>query len=392
VRLPRAPRAVKLRAAGLSTVTQFSRSLIAWHGRAGRRDLPWQGTRDPYRIWLSEIMLQQTQVAAAIPYFERFVARFPDVQRLARASLHDVLRLWSGLGYYARARNLHRAARVVARERGGRFPESVEGLVQLPGVGRSTAGAIAAFAFGRRAPILDGNVKRLLARCFAVAGYPGDAAVAAQLWSLAEALLPRRAIETYTQALMDLGATVCTRTRPQCLHCPLRAQCVALRDARVQTLPELRPRRPLPLRRETWLVASHGGRVLLERRPAEGLWGGLWAFPRLAGGGRAADAVRRSLGEQPASMRRRTPFEHGFTHFRLRVQPIECELAAQPAGRLPRTRWMPFAEALRAAQPTPVARLLRAVLSERSARSARRVPTPAARGAVSRRRSRAAPA
>jgi A/G-specific adenine glycosylase len=372
-------------------VSQFSRTLIAWQRRAGRRDLPWQGTRDPYRVWLSEVMLQQTQVSAVIPYYARFVARFPDVQSLARASLHDVLRLWSGLGYYARARNLHRAARAIART-GGSFPDTVEGLAQLPGVGRSTAGAIAAFAFGRRAPILDGNVKRLFARCFGVAGYPGDAAVAAQLWSLAEALLPRRAIETYTQALMDLGATVCTRTRPQCPRCPLRAQCIALRDARVQALPAPRPRRPLPLRRETWLVAWHGRRVLLERRPAEGLWGGLWVFPRLAGGGRVADALRRNLGEKPASTRRRAPFEHGFTHFRLRVQPIECELAALPTGALPRTRWMSVAEALRAAQPTPVARLLRALLSERSARPVRRAPKPAGQGAARRRRSRAAPA
>jgi A/G-specific adenine glycosylase len=398
--VPRRP-AVAARAAGrqtarrwviLSAVSQFSRSLIAWQRRAGRHDLPWQGTRDPYRIWLSEIMLQQTQVAAVIPYFERFVTRYPDVQRLARASLHDVLRLWSGLGYYARARNLHRAARVVARDRGGRFPDTVAGLAQLPGVGPSTAGAIAAFAFGRPAPILDGNVKRLLARCFGVEGYPGDAAVAAQLWSLAEAQLPRRAIETYTQALMDLGATVCTRTRPQCPRCPLSAQCVALREARVQTLPAPRPRKALPLRRETWLVASQGRRVLLQRRPAEGLWGGLWVFPRLASGPRAADAVRRSLGGKPASLRRRAPFEHGFTHFRLRVQPIECAFAAQPQRRPPGTRWMGFAEALRAAQPTPVARLLRAILSERSAPPARRAPKPAARGAVRRRRSRAAPA
>ncbi|MDX1374538.1 MAG: A/G-specific adenine glycosylase, partial [Burkholderiales bacterium] len=247
-------------------MSRFSRTLVAWQRRAGRRDLPWQGTRDPYRVWLSEIMLQQTQVAAAIPYYERFVARYPDVRALARASQHDVLRLWSGLGYYARARNLHRAARVVVREHAGRFPDTVEGLARLPGVGRSTAGAIAAFAFGRRAAILDGNVKRLLARCFGIEGYPGTPAVAARLWALAESLLPRRAIGTYTQALMDLGATLCTRARPQCGRCPLAAQCVALREARVESLPAPRPRRRLPLRSETWLVAVSGGRVLLERR------------------------------------------------------------------------------------------------------------------------------
>ena len=366
--------------------------MIAWQRRAGRRDLPWQGTRDPYRVWLSEIMLQQTQVAAVIPYYERFVARYPDVQSLARASQHEVLRLWSGLGYYARARNLHRAARVVARGHAGRFPDTVESLAQLPGVGRSTAGAIAAFAFGRRAPILDGNVKRLLARCFGVEGYAGEAKVAAELWALAESLLPRRAIEPYTQALMDLGATLCTRTRPQCERCPLRAQCVALRTQRVHALPAPRPRRARPLRRETWLVALHGGRVLLERRPGEGIWGGLWALPRVATERGADDAVRRMLGARPERTRKHVAFEHGFTHFRLRVQPIECDFAALPERRPPETRWMSFTRALRAAQPAPVARLLRGVFSARSARPVRPAPSPAARGARRRRRSRAAPA
>jgi len=391
--LPRAPEAVKLRAAvQLSALSRFSRTLVAWQRRAGRRDLPWQGTRDPYRIWLSEIMLQQTQVGAVIPYYQRFVAKFPDVHSLAQASQHDVLRLWSGLGYYARARNLHRAARAVARQGRGRFPDTVEGLAELPGIGRSTAGAIAAFAFGRRAAILDGNVKRLLARCFGVDGYPGDAAVAARLWTLAESLLPRRAIETYTQGLMDLGATVCTRARPQCAHCPLRTQCVALCDDRVAELPAPRPRRERPLRRERWLVALHGGRVLLERRPAEGLWGGLWALPRLASQRNVDDTVRRMLGAPPQQITECATFEHGFTHFRLQVQPVECRYVALPPGRLPHARWMPLVQALRAAQPAPVARLLRALLNGRSARPTSPAPPPAARGAVRRRRFPAAPA
>ncbi|HSH07993.1 MAG TPA: A/G-specific adenine glycosylase [Burkholderiales bacterium] len=374
-------------------MSRFSRTLVAWQRRAGRHDLPWQGTRDAYRIWLSEIMLQQTQVAAVIPYYERFVARYPDVHSLARATQHDVLRLWSGLGYYARARNLHRAARVVVREYGGRFPDTVDGLAALPGVGRSTAGAIAAFAFGRRAAILDGNVKRLLARCFGVDGYPGAPRVAAQLWSLAESLLPRRAIETYTQALMDLGATLCTRARPQCVRCPLKAQCVALREARVHRLPAPRPKKRLPLRRETWLVALHDGRVLLERRPAQGLWGGLWAFPRLDRRGSAADAVQRELGTAAAQIVRGAAFEHGFTHFRLRVQPLECTLAAPaPARRSPRWRWMPIARARRTAQPAPVARLLQALVSGRRAPPVRPAPRRGARGARRRRPSGARPA
>lgn len=370
-------------------VSHFSRTLIAWQRRAGRHDLPWQAARDPYRIWLSEIMLQQTQVSAVIPYYERFVARFPDVRSLARASQHEVLRLWSGLGYYARARNLHRSARIVAQRRAGRFPDTAEGLAQLPGVGRSTAGAIAAFAFGQRAPILDGNVKRLLARCFGIEGYPGEAQVTQRLWTLAESLLPRRAIEPYTQALMDLGATVCTRRRPRCAQCPLRAQCIALLEGRVSELPAPRPLRARPLRRETWLIALHDGQVLLERRPAEGVWGGLWALPRLDV---RRDAVHRLLGARPQRLRRRAAFEHGFTHFRLWVQPMECDFAARPPGRPPHTRWLPLAQALRSAQPAPVTRLLRELLSERRARRARRAPSPAGRGARRHRRSRAAPA
>jgi A/G-specific adenine glycosylase len=373
-------------------VSRFSRTLIAWQRRAGRHDLPWQGTRDPYRIWLSEIMLQQTQVTAVIPYYERFVARYPDVLGLARASQHDVLRLWSGLGYYARARNLHRAARVVALEHDGRFPDTAERLARLPGVGRSTAGAIAAFAFGRRAPILDGNVKRLLARCFGIPGFSGDATVAMRLWSLAEALLPRRGIEAYTQALMDLGATVCTRARPRCTQCPLRTQCVALRTDRVAALPAPRPRRARPLRRETWLLALDDDHVLLERRPAEGLWGALWAFPRLVTVRGARDAARRLLGAAPKRVRTRAVFEHGFTHYRLRVRPIECEFPARPLAKPAHTRWMSFAQALRMAQPTPVTRLLRALLNERSARPARRAPRPAARDVPRRRPPRARPA
>jgi A/G-specific adenine glycosylase len=289
--LPRAPQAVKLRGAEPCScvVSDFSRTLVSWQRRAGRHDLPWQGTRDPYRVWLSEIMLQQTQVAAVIPYYERFVARYPDVRSLARASQEDVLRLWSGLGYYARARNLHRAARVVAREHGGRFPDTIDALVQLPGIGRSTAGAIAAFAFGRRAAILDGNVKRLLARCFGVDGYPGDTPVAARLWALAESLLPRRAIETYTQALMDVGATLCTRTRPRCPHCPLRVQCVALREARVASLPAPRPRKRLSLRRE-----SARRRAARDRRKtrANGPWHALRARLHAFPAARSAAGVR----------------------------------------------------------------------------------------------------
>jgi len=347
-------------------VSDFAKSLIAWQRVHGRHGLPWQATRDPYRVWLSEVMLQQTQVEAVIPYYERFVGRFPDVHALARGSEDEVLRLWSGLGYYARARNLYRAARLVANERAGRFPDTVEGLAALPGVGRSTAAAIGAFAFGRRAAILDGNVKRVLARAFGIEGFPGERAVEARLWRLAEAQLPKRGIERYTQALMDLGATLCTRARPRCAACPLATRCVARKEGRAAELPAARPRRPYPQKDVTWLVLLDAGRVLLERRPAPGLWGGLWSFPEM-GAGRPAEFCRRELGCEVRLLERLEPLEHGFTHFRLRARPIlygvrKAASRAEQPGRL----WLDLADAESAAAPVPVKKLL-ARLASRSA-------------------------
>ncbi len=316
----------------------FASRLAAWQRRHGRHDLPWQGTRDPYRIWLAEVMLQQTQVETVVPYYRRFLARFPDVSALAGATQDEVLRLWSGLGYYARGRNLHAAARVVAAQ--GGFPRTAAGLEALPGVGRSTAAAIAVFAFGRRAAILDGNVKRVLARRF---GVQGDRAQ----WNLAEALLPQRGIRAYTQALMDLGATVCTRTRPACARCPVAKACVARREGRVAELPAARARKPLPVKRANWYVYLRGGEVLLERRPGAGLWGGLWAFPEA----RVAPTPRG---------RKLPALEHGFTHFRLVAQPWLCAVrgATPPAaGRL----WLDLTEAAGAAVPAPVRRVLLAL-------------------------------
>ena len=304
----------------------FAEKLIAWQRRHGRRGLPWQDTRDPYRIWLSEVMLQQTQVSAVIPYFNRFIDKYPTVEALAAASEDDVLRLWAGLGYYARGRNLHRAARAIAASR---FPQSSVELQKLPGVGRSTAAAIAAFAFGERAAILDGNVKRVLSRCF---GSDAD------LWKLAERLLPDHDIESYTQALMDLGATVCTRT-PSCDGCPVKARCVARKTGRIAELPAPRARRPLPLREVDWHVYRHDGKVLLERRPSPGIWGGLWCFPE----------TRRRKGKA----RPLAPIEHGFTHFRLRIRPLLYEMSAEGSGL-----WIDVDDALAAAIPTPVKKLL----------------------------------
>jgi A/G-specific adenine glycosylase len=329
----------------------FAQKLIAWQRRHGRRDLPWQGTRDPYRIWLSEVMLQQTQVATVIPYYERFLQKYPSVDALAEASEDEVLRLWSGLGYYARGRNLLRAAKDVASR--GQFPDTAGGISELPGVGRSTAAAIAVFAFGRRAAILDGNVKRVLARCFGVEGE-------AQLWGLAERLLPKRRLEAYTQALMDLGARVCVRGTPKCRQCPVESMCYARANGLVERLPARRPRKALPLRRTTWLVLRHAGEVLLERRPGSGVWGGLWSFPERS---RApAAACRELLGYELARTRRLQPIEHGFTHFRLHIRPVLCEVARRaPRAQSPGYSWIDVARAGDAALPAPVRRLLAAI-------------------------------
>jgi A/G-specific adenine glycosylase len=330
-------------------VPEFAQKLKLWQRRHGRHGLPWQGTRDPYRIWLSEIMLQQTQVAAVIPYYKRFLARFPDVAALAAATEDEVLQLWSGLGYYARGRNLLRAAKAVV-EAGG-FPQEPEDIQALPGVGPSTAAAIAAFAFGRRAAILDGNVKRVLARCFGVEGETAQ-------WALAEKLLPARGIETYTQALMDLGATICTRSNPACGRCPVAQDCVALRDGRVDELPAVRKRKPLPQKRSIWLVLLHKGRVLLERRPGTGIWGGLWAFPE-GPPGDVRSFCRKDLSCEIVKAEKMQVIEHGFTHFRLNIQPIRCNVGKiLPRAEAPGRIWLEVAEAAGAAVPAPVRKLL----------------------------------
>jgi A/G-specific adenine glycosylase len=301
-------------------------------------------------------MLQQTQVAAVIPYYQRFLSRFPDVQALAAADEDEVLRLWSGLGYYARARNLHRAARKVVSEYGGRFPDSVDEIEEVPGVGRSTAAAIATFAFGRRAAILDGNVKRVLARCYGIEGWPGEREVEAKLWRLAERMLPKDDVGVYTQALMDLGATVCIR-KPRCDVCPVQRRCVARRENRAHELPAPRPRRAVPLRNATWLLLLHHQQVLLERRPGAGLWGGLWTFPVASNPRYAAQA--RELGCEISSARELESLEHGFTHFRLRIQPVLCQVnRTLTRAEAPGLLWVDVEDAAHAAVPAPVKKLI----------------------------------
>ena len=339
----------------------FAALLIDWHAHQGRHSLPWQNARDPYRIWLSEIMLQQTQVNTVIPYYKRFLESFPDVIRLADAPLEEVLGLWSGLGYYARARNLHRAAQTIAEQHGGRFPPDAAGLETLPGIGRSTAAAIAAFAYGERAAILDGNVRRVLCRAFGIEGFPGRTQVEKQLWSLAETLLPQKNIATYTQAQMDLGATLCTRSRPDCKQCPLSEYCVAYQDDRIAELPTPRPRKRPPLRQVRVAVITSGAHVLMEQRPPTGIWGGLLALPEIPE--HVADAqawLEEKLGLTLVARGALADIHHAFTHFKLQMQPLRFDTrdVATQAGEEDHYVWLARNASDRARLPTPARKLL----------------------------------
>jgi A/G-specific adenine glycosylase len=306
--------------------------LLAWFDLHGRHDLPWQLERTPYTVWVSEVMLQQTQVATVVPFYLRFVARFPTVAALATASLDDVLKLWSGLGYYARGRNLWNAARLIVERHGGQVPETFDALLALPGIGKSTAGAILAQARGLRFAILDGNAKRVLARFHAVDGRPGERGVQDALWALADRHTPRERVADYTQAIMDLGATVCTRARPACTVCPLATECAACRAGTQARHPAPRPKRGRPRRSVTVLVVEGpDGCVLLERRPAHGIWGGLYSFPELADGDTAEQWCVRRLGAGVSDARELATIEHGFTHFDLDLAPRWLRLAAAPS-------------------------------------------------------------
>ncbi len=374
--------------------------VVRWQRSHGRHDLPWQSPAgsarassapaesavaesapadaieapDPYRIWLSEVMLQQTQVATVIPYFQAFIAAFPTVADLARASPDQVMALWSGLGYYSRARNLHAAARQIVDRHDGAFPRSAEELATLPGVGRSTAAAIAAFAFGERAAILDGNVKRVFCRVFAIAGSPLEAGVMRELWLHAQAELPpvregaspaeqAADIRAYTQGLMDLGATVCTRSKPACPRCPLAATCLARRQDAVNRYPSPRPRREVPVREVDMLLLSSRESVLIEQRPPAGIWGGLWSLPEIDSAAIGSGGDLGGFGRlQPQEFAR---FEHAFTHFRMKARVWRAELVDEQAATVlrqaPPTRWLARAEVGAAPLPRPVKTLLQSL-------------------------------
>ncbi|WP_100638221.1 A/G-specific adenine glycosylase [Marinobacter salexigens] len=345
------------------TADSFAANLLKWYNQHGRHDLPWHHNRTAYRVWVSEIMLQQTQVATVIPYYQAFMARFPDVQSLAEAPTDDVLSHWSGLGYYARARNLQKAARSVIENFGGNFPDTQEELESLTGIGRSTAAAILAQAYNKRAAILDGNVKRVLARYHAVPGWPGQTAVQNQLWEHAEAHTPNKRVRDYTQGIMDLGAMVCTRTRPACNDCPLQKGCAAYARAETSLYPGSKPKKAKP-EKTTWMVIleDKDGRVLLERRPPSGIWGGLWSLPELDpayGADELQDACERDLGFNCTEPELISGFRHTFSHYHLHIQPARLGVNGQNTVKDDsRHKWLHRHEALALGLPAPIRTLL----------------------------------
>ena len=347
------------------TPAQFAGAVLAWYDQHGRKDLPWQKDLSAYRVWVSEIMLQQTQVSTVIPYYARFMQRFPTVTALAEAPVDDVLHHWTGLGYYARARNLHKAAQQVVAAHAGRFPRSVDALCSLPGIGRSTAGAIASIAFGLPAAILDGNVKRVLARYHGVEGWPGQTAVANALWAHAEAATPTARTGHYSQAMMDLGATLCTRTKPACHHCPVQAGCVAFGAGRTGELPGKKPRKTLPEKRlQLLLIRNPEGQLLLEQRPAQGIWGGLWSLPELAPEHSALDWTQQHWGEVGHS-ENRPGWRHTFSHFHLDLAPVLLQLTTtRTRVNEPRHRWVDPASPGSLGLAAPVKKLLGQLVGE----------------------------
>ncbi len=340
----------------------FAEALLEWFDRAGRTHLPWQQDRTPYRVWVSEIMLQQTQVGTVIPYYERFIKRFGTVHELAAAPSDEVLHLWTGLGYYARARNLHKAAQIIVEQHSGHFPGTIEAVQALPGIGRSTAGAILSLACEQRHPILDGNVKRVLARYFGIEGFPGERRTEQRLWALADANTPAHRVSSYTQAIMDFGATLCTRTRPQCPSCPVQGACVAYRDQLQTSLPTPRPKRTRP-RREAFIVIAldQRGAVLLERRPPSGIWGGLWTFPQFEDEATAQifAGSRAGADELPA-------YHHAFTHFDLSLRPLLLrDLQLDRVADAERYRWFDPRDPAQIGLAKPVTDIIR-LLAQRT--------------------------
>jgi len=392
-----------------TTPQPFAERLLAWFDVEGRHDLPWQHPRAAYRVWLAEVMLQQTQVTTVIPYFTRFVDRFPDFAALAAAPIDDVLALWAGLGYYARARNLHAAARAVVAEHGGVMPRSLDAVQALPGVGRSTAGAILAQAYGERHAILDGNVKRVLARHGAIAGWPGQPAVARELWALSERYLPTARLADYTQAIMDLGATLCSARAPACVRCPIAEDCAAYRSDRIAEFPASKPAKARPRRScRVLLVEDAAGALLIERRPPAGIWGGLWCPPLCDDDDTPATVLAERYGLQAEPIATLPPLKHVFTHFELTLQPLRLRAkAADGVAEHADRRWLKLHDREGHGLPAPIAIILNRLqedpapcpepytasnsASKPTASTARRSPANSASASTTKSRSRPGP-
>ena len=338
----------------------FSDALLQWFDHHGRHDLPWQHPRTPYRVWLSEIMLQQTQVATVIPYFEKFLLRFPDLKSLAKSELDDVITLWAGLGYYTRARNLHRTAMICTEIHAGELPTSLDALIALPGIGRSTAAAILSQAHDQPFAILDGNVKRTLSRYYGITGWPGLPAVEKELWELSEKLLPEKRNADYTQAIMDFGATLCTRSKPNCMECPLKVSCVAYRENRVSELPTKKPGKKIPTRHTVMVVLlNRHNEVLLSRRPAKGVWSGMWSLPEVTQLDEA-QALMQQKTNSPTTHIELPEFQHTFSHYHLMIKPFLWRdlQAKHTIADADSARWHPLSGLTSVGLPAPVKKLL----------------------------------
>lgn len=314
------------------STSAFSDTVLAWYDKHGRKHLPWQQNVSPYRVWVSEIMLQQTQVATVIPYFERFMKSFPTVEDLAKASQDEVLHHWTGLGYYARGRNLHKCAQFIVNDHKSLLPQSVESLTALPGIGRSTAGAIASISMGIQAPILDGNVKRVLTRFYAVEGWPGTTAVEKKLWVVATDLTPNHSHQQYTQAMMDLGATLCTRSKPACGVCPLQPGCEGYTTGKPTQFPHSKPKKEKPTKATILLILENtNGELLLRQRPQTGIWGGLWSFPEIADKTELATWLQKEIGHDKVKTETLNTFRHTFSHYHLDITPVHLTLESPTA-------------------------------------------------------------
>lgn len=333
-------------------------AVITWQKQHGRHDLPWQHTKDPYAIWVSEIMLQQTQVAAVIGYYANFMARFPDIQTLANSEQEAVLQYWSGLGYYSRARNLHNAAQMIVDDFNGVFPEQFDHITSLPGIGRSTAAAISTFALNSPQPILDGNVKRVFARYFSIKGWTGSPAIQKQLWQIAERENPQTDAIAYTQGLMDLGATICKRSKPKCKSCPLQKNCKAYAENKTNLLPTPKPKKTIPKKETTMLIIRMGNEILLQKRPQTGIWAGLWSLPEISLTEIASEAAKQLFGLNTEPDETLPIVNHAFTHYKLAITPQPLTVFSTNKQTPPNTIWMPIEDAIGAAIPTPVRNIL----------------------------------